>query len=346
MLKKIWHDPVGSNVIAGLIVSVVVGLVTWLAYLLNWLPGWMTRRIAGLWAYLLSPLVFPHWLFILLVFLLIVLGVPTIIAVTTTKRPENATQSLVPLALPLRLSYTTDVFDGLRWRWRYAGEKIDQLFPFCPNCDFQVSPNYPTSSKTRVHFQCESCGENLGVRQGPYNDLRSKVTRLIERNIRAENDQSDRDPLTDVLNRARFNRDAVSFSAQANKAQPLALISLDMDKFKDMNELYGHEYADKVLKQIPRIFQRLIGERGKCYRVGGDEFAVLLPNHSLTEAEALAKRICSEVSGTSFEGWAGITTSAGVGCIPETALECQQMIQGADAALFRAKQDGGSRAYV
>src|SRR5712664_2715950 len=75
MLKNIWNDPVWSKVIA----SVIIAGAGWLTYRLNWWPGWMTRRIAGLWisfwTYLSSASAIPHWLLILL----ILIAVPTIV---------------------------------------------------------------------------------------------------------------------------------------------------------------------------------------------------------------------------------------------------------------------------
>jgi diguanylate cyclase (GGDEF)-like protein len=103
------------------------------------------------------------------------------------------------------------------------------------------------------------------------------------------------------------------------------------------------------LAEIALLFRTLLEKRGGCYRTGGDEFAVLLPNHSLAEAEALAKRICTLVSESRFEGKTDhikITATASIASLPETALDSEQMIKDADLTLYKAKHDGGNRAYV
>lgn len=159
----------------------------------------------------------------------------------------------------------------------------------------------------------------------------------------------DLDALTQLPNRRRFARDLASFSARANQARPLTLIQLDIDRFKDVNDTHGHGGGDKVLAEIALLFRTLLEKRGGCYRTGGDEFAVLLPNHSLAEAEALAKRICTLVSESRFEGKTDhikITATASIASLPETALDSEQMIKDADLTLYKAKHDGGNRAYV
>ncbi len=173
VLKKIWNDAVWSKVIA----SVIIAGAGWLTYRLNWWPGWITRKIASLWAYLLSSSVIPRWLLILL----ILIAVPIIVLacvlmwVALFQKKDNALWS----------SYTTDFFDGLRWRWRYADGRVDRLLSFCPVCDFQVFPDTTSSFADRIGFHCESCGKNLGTHQGPYAYLENKVTRLIQQKLRA-----------------------------------------------------------------------------------------------------------------------------------------------------------------
>jgi diguanylate cyclase len=98
-----------------------------------------------------------------------------------------------------------------------------------------------------------------------------------------------------------------------------------------------------------KVREEELRPRRLAYRIGGDEFAVLLPNHSLAEGEALAKRICSVISGSGFDAKIGqikITASAGIASTPESTLESQDMIQDEDAALYKAKRNGGNRAYV
>lgn len=174
VLKKIWNDPVWSKVIAAGIVA-AGGLFS--TYRLNWWPGWITRRLASLWAYLLSPSTVPHWLLVLLG----LVGIPIIVLATVL-----VWIAVFPKATaPNWTSYTTDLFDGLRWRWRYANGCVDRLLSFCPHCDFQVYPDNTSPFAVIINFHCESCGRNLGTCEGPDNRLNSRVTRLIQQKLRA-----------------------------------------------------------------------------------------------------------------------------------------------------------------
>ncbi len=181
--------------------------------------------------------------------------------------------------------------------------------------------------------------KNLQITDAGKEQARQTNSELAD--IRSES--PDLDALTHVFNRRRFVRDLGSFSAQANPERPLTLIMMDIDRFKAVNDLHGHADGDNVLEQVALCFRTLVEKRGECYRTGGDEFVVLLPNHTLVEAEALANRICMVVSAR-FKGKTDLTMSAGVASLPETALESQQMIQEADIALYEAKKHGGNRA--
>jgi diguanylate cyclase (GGDEF)-like protein len=188
--------------------------------------------------------------------------------------------------------------------------------------------------------------ENLQITKAGIEYVRQARSELA---AYVSSESPDLDPLTHVFKRTQFHRDLFSFSAQANEEEPLTLIVFAMDNFKAVNDRYGPEEGDIVLRQTALVLRRMLGRRGESYRIGGDEFAALLPNHSLAEGEALAKRICTVISGSGFDAKIGqtkITASAGIASIPESTLESQDMIQDADAALYKAKRDGGNRAYV
>jgi len=165
---------VRSKVIA----SAIIAGFGWLTYRLNWWPGWMTREIAAVWAYLLSPLSISHWLFGLLISLF-ALSVLTIVLLTAVLKSETA---------PKWISYRTDLFDGLRWSWRYQGTDIDirSLVPFCPTCDLQLVPITGPSFVNRIRFECEKCQEELLTHEGSVDSLRNKIIRLIHQKIRNE----------------------------------------------------------------------------------------------------------------------------------------------------------------
>jgi diguanylate cyclase (GGDEF)-like protein len=152
------------------------------------------------------------------------------------------------------------------------------------------------------------------------------------------------DLLTDLPNRASFNEAAARMVA---KAGGLALLLLDLDDFKHVNEAFGHSAGDEVLRQAAmRMGERLKG-RGLLARLGGDEFALLLPGaRGVAEAEAIAREMLATleeapfmIGGRMFR----IVASGGLVLLPageETAPET--LLANADLALYRAKAAGGS----
>lgn len=174
MLKRIWNDPVWSKVISA---AILLG-AGWVTHRLNWWPGWMTRKIASVWAYLVSRVGVPLWLLALLILVatIAVLFAAFLLWVSLSARRHD-------VAEPWR-SYTSDLFDGLRWRWRYENGAINHLFSFCPACDYQVLPDNMSRFSPTVGFHCDGCGRNLGAQEGPYENLVSRVTRLIQQKLR------------------------------------------------------------------------------------------------------------------------------------------------------------------
>ena len=121
---------------------------------------------------------------------------------------------------------------------------------------------------------------------------------------------------------------------QGNK---LSLIVLDVDEFRQINETYGHDIGDKVIEELPKAVERQTGY--PVVRWGGEEFAVLCPNQSLKEAEALAERIRSAVAKHSFLGTGAVTVSLGV-ATHQKGQPAMNVVQRAIAATYQAKAEG------
>ena len=103
---------------------------------------------------------------------------------------------------------------------------------------------------------------------------------------------ANRDSLTNLYNRNYFNSKAKQIlSTSINKQLPLSLVMIDLDGFKAINDQYGHLFGDRVLKHIAKILQSSIREEDILARFGGDEFILLLPNASITNALLVIKRI-------------------------------------------------------
>ena len=159
--------------------------------------------------------------------------------------------------------------------------------------------------------------------------------------VRAAEDRANRDGLTGLPNRSSLER------AMANASvDPCAVLCVNLDHFKGINDKYGPAAGDATLKHLARIFRAAVRPDDVAARIGGEEFVVWLPETTAEAAQVVAERIRREVDGTYWE-WAGtevpLTCSIGVAASPEGGPEMANLMPAADAALHRAKKAGGNR---
>lgn len=169
--------------------------------------------------------------------------------------------------------------------------------------------------------------------------------------IRHERDVAHRlaehDMLTGALNRRAIMAAARAAFRNAREAgEPLALLFLDLDHFKDVNDRYGHRVGDRCLRAIAAPIACELRHDDALGRYGGEEFLVVLPRTTAREAEIIAERIRGRVqevpvlvSGTRI----GLTLSVGVAMINAHVHTVEDLIECADAALYRAKSNGRNR---
>ncbi|WP_226578766.1 putative bifunctional diguanylate cyclase/phosphodiesterase [Acuticoccus sediminis] len=156
------------------------------------------------------------------------------------------------------------------------------------------------------------------------------------------------DPLTGALNRVAFAEDLDHASAGADMKSPAALIAIDLDRFKPVNDLHGHAVGDELLC---RVVERIgAGIPGDCrlYRIGGDEFAVLCPPPSGVNAMAFARTILERLTEPfSIEGSRIlIGASVGISSLPSDTDNPQTLIHYADLALYQGKSRGGGTVHA
>lgn len=154
------------------------------------------------------------------------------------------------------------------------------------------------------------------------------------------------DVLTGLANRSRFYRVVEDILAIP---KPAAVFMIDLDGFKDVNDTLGHSIGDAVLKQVATQMSRIINAPGMVSRIGGDEFAIIVPNISSPEiAIHLAERIIHQIAMPIVidEQEIRVAASCGVSISPLHTLEALELISDADLALFKAKLTGRGRVFM
>ncbi len=160
------------------------------------------------------------------------------------------------------------------------------------------------------------------------------------------------DTLTNVFNRRYFSHrlsEEVARAARFSRALSLAIC--DLDRFKVINDTYGHQAGDVVLRYLAQTLRRSVRAIDIVCRLGGDEFAVLMPDTGAEECELLASRLRQAVAAGGFTlgrkeaGSAAIDLrlSIGVAVFPRHADRAERLLWCADMALLEAKRDGGNR---
>lgn len=160
--------------------------------------------------------------------------------------------------------------------------------------------------------------------------------------------QSLRDPLTGLYNRRFLEEYLVHERVRASrKNRPLSVIMLDIDHFKRVNDTFGHDAGDAVLRRMGLVLQGHVRGSDIACRIGGEEFALLLPEASLVTAYQRAERILDTVRHMQIkhrgQTLGSITVSLGVAAFPKHGDTPEALIRAADQALYQAKQGGRNK---
>ena len=151
------------------------------------------------------------------------------------------------------------------------------------------------------------------------------------------------DPLTTVLNaRAFASQLAQELGRNRRYGRPLALIYLDLDDFKKVNDAHGHATGDAVLRLVADAMRSAVRQADVVGRLGGDEFGVLMPETDGTLAHAVATRLAGGIR-TVFRGTPSVTASIGVVAVSGTEAGSDELLRKADQAMYEAKRTGKDR---
>ncbi|MCL6479017.1 MAG: diguanylate cyclase [Peptococcaceae bacterium] len=153
------------------------------------------------------------------------------------------------------------------------------------------------------------------------------------------------DGLTGLFNKKYFIETIDHLISEAkNTGSTLSLVILDIDYFKKVNDTYGHQAGDILLKEVARLISQWVRENDYVCRYGGEEFSVIMPATAKTTALEVADSIRKRVEGTLFSCVEmeplSITVSAGVACFPEDATNTDDLVLFSDTALYTAKRSG------
>jgi diguanylate cyclase (GGDEF)-like protein len=151
------------------------------------------------------------------------------------------------------------------------------------------------------------------------------------------------DPLTGLLNRASLDSRVIEIEEQAHlTGGAVSVVVVDVDRFKRVNDTYGHERGDAVLREVAYEIRKSLRSFELVYRIGGEEFLVLLPGLDLAAALEIAERVRHSVE-QARPGDLDLTVSAGVAADAGGGIRYDELFRAADAALLEAKRGGRNR---
>jgi diguanylate cyclase (GGDEF)-like protein len=159
----------------------------------------------------------------------------------------------------------------------------------------------------------------------------------VHQSARSEH-EARHDALTGLPNRTAFHETITD--AIEDASVPAAVLLMDLDRFKEVNDTLGHRYGDLLLVQVAQRFNDVIGDQGQIARLGGDEFAVISPGADRQDATALAHRIADALRDPFEleEMVVDVQASVGIALFPEHGNGVEILLQKADVAMYRAKE--------
>ncbi len=210
------------------------------------------------------------------------------------------------------------------------------LTPLTASHDFFRSPTFAVMAFATVLYTITLAFLLLSMTK-ERGELRHKTAALI-------------DPLTGLANRRAFLGDADEFMARrANRGEPVTVMIADLDRFKAINDRFGHAVGDRVLQVFAATVMRTLRASDLSGRLGGEEFAFMMPGTGIAEATRIAGRIrlrFSEAARSVGGEAVASTVSVGVAVTAAPTAQLADLLAAADSALYRAKAEGRDRVTV
>lgn len=217
--------------------------------------------------------------------------------------------------------------------------RLSQLLPLLAENRFDTLSEQLPPARARTGLRDE-IDETITVT----NTLNHRMAQMEAEREAARNDLvwlADHDPLTALLNRRRFDSELEQAAARAQQQGTRgALLFLDLDNFKDVNDTSGHQAGDRLLKRMAKRIVSSLSGQDKVGRFGGDEFAVLLNDTEPAEIARVAERLQEQISSTSVRAGTHrhqVSASIGIVVFPDHGVDTQTLMANADLAMYQAK---------
>ena len=195
----------------------------------------------------------------------------------------------------------------------------------------QVSSRDITDSK-QYERKLEDAQRKLRLQQGMLQDANSKLSELASV-----------DGLTGLRNRRAFEERIEDETRRWRRhGSDVSLVLLDIDHFKPYNDTFGHPKGDEVLRSVGRLLRRSLRATDFAARYGGEEFAIILPNTDAPGSLVVAEQLRRAIETATWED-RSITASIGVATLGGAITNAEELVDHADRALYRSKQEGRNR---
>jgi len=219
------------------------------------------------------------------------------------------------------------------------GEALGLLYFVCPKDALALSPEIHSNPWKRIAERAAVVGERLSL----------ALANLQLREVLRQ--QSVRDPLTGLFNR-RYMEETLDreLSSAARRKDSVAVAMCDLDRFKDFNDIFGHEAGDLVLREVAGMLRGNVRHGDVVCRLGGEEFVIILPGASVEIAcerlEAIRRQVQSLSINHRNRMLGKVTISAGLAGFPNDGVTAEDLLRAADAALYQAKNEGRNRVVL
>ena len=248
-------------------------------------------------------------------------------ATSTLSMVDNLMWSTIRNAVPLLILLLLCVW----WMSRLIAEPLWQLARIATDMEKRESAEQVSGVKS-WYFEASQLKRALASGLTAVHDTLQNLRR-----------ESATDPLTGLTNRRGLTQSLQSYLRDDSR---YAVLALDIDHFKQVNDTYGHDTGDRLLQHVAAVMRQSCRATDLPCRVGGEEFLMILPDTSLRDATAAAQRVHDLMAERSNPTGAPVTLSIGVSHYPETSPTTENLLKQADAALYEAKRGGRNRSVV